>query len=206
MADHPACLEEEAILAQCVLRRGKRGGPGGQHRNKVESAVRLVHGPTGVEGQASERREPARNHAMALRRLRVNLALEARGWFGLKDVPSARWQSRVRRGKAKTAVVKKKPVVDELGRVMPPVPERAGGRPGAGRVGGVIACNAEHWDYPALLAELLDVLALKRWDPGEAAVLMGVSATQLVKLLKKEPAALDLVNAERSKRGLRPLR
>lgn len=51
-------------------------GPGGQHRNKTDSGVRLVHLPTGVTVTATEDRSQHVNRAVAWDRLRV--ALEAR--------------------------------------------------------------------------------------------------------------------------------
>src|ERR671928_510751 len=49
------------------------GGPGGQHRNKVATGVRLLHRPSGVVVTASERRSQAANREMAFARLAERL-------------------------------------------------------------------------------------------------------------------------------------
>ena len=67
-------LPDTALLAECQETFFVGSGPGGQHRNKTESAVRLVHLPTGVAVTATERRSQARNRAAALERLRAALA------------------------------------------------------------------------------------------------------------------------------------
>jgi len=54
----------------------KAGGPGGQHRNKKETGVRLLHRPTGLVVTATERRERQQNLALAWERL--ERALERR--------------------------------------------------------------------------------------------------------------------------------
>ena len=51
----------------------KASGPGGQHRNKRETAVRVRHLPTGITVLATEHRSQARNKALALRRLELKL-------------------------------------------------------------------------------------------------------------------------------------
>jgi hypothetical protein len=90
---HPAQLPVESLLADCQLQRSRGSGPGGQHRNKVETAVVVEHTPTGLRGEASERRSQLQNRQQAIHRLRVKLALELR--HPPATAPSALWQSRV---------------------------------------------------------------------------------------------------------------
>lgn len=48
-------------------------GPGGQHRNKVETGVRLIHRPSGVTVTATERRSQHANREAAFERLAARL-------------------------------------------------------------------------------------------------------------------------------------
>jgi len=52
----------------------KAGGPGGQHRNKTETAVRIHHRPSGITVTASEQRSRQANIEKALERLAEKLA------------------------------------------------------------------------------------------------------------------------------------
>jgi len=69
---------DEELLAECTVETFRAGGPGGQHQNKTESAVRLTHGPTGIVVTARESRSQHRNRARALDRLRAALRERAR--------------------------------------------------------------------------------------------------------------------------------
>lgn len=164
---HPATLDDDALLGQCQIQRTRGSGPGGQHRNKVETAIRITHTPTGNTAQASERRSQAENQRVALRRLRMQLALKVRCEMD-PDGPSELWRSRVRKGR--------------------------------------ISVNPKHADVPLLLAEAMDAIAASAGDVGKAAACLGVSMSQLVKLLKIEPAAFAQMNEQRKARGLSPLR
>ncbi len=96
---HPASLSDEALLAACRMTKGRTSGPGGQHRNKVETLVELTHGPTGIAAHAGERRTVRENLREALRRLRLALAMGRREGVPLGDARSSLWRSRCRDGK-----------------------------------------------------------------------------------------------------------
>ena len=167
---HPAALTPADLKKDCEVQRLRRSGPGGQHRNKVETAVLVTHRPTGVSAEANERRSQAENQAIALFRLRVRLALAVRLSLDAigSQCPSDLWRGRLR--------------------------------------GSQIAINPTHDDFPSLLAEAIDALAASGWDDRSAAERLAVSRTQLVRFLKLEPAALELLNAHRREHNLPPLR
>ena len=162
---HPATLSSDVLLRQCDVQRTRRSGPGGQHRNKVETAVVVTHQPTGTRAEASERRSQAENLAQALRRLRLQLALDHRAAW---RQPSPMWRNRSRNGRLSIATA--------------------------------------HEEFAAMLAEALDALADCEWEVAEAARLLAVSSSQLVRFLKKDPRGLAMLNQRRGEVGLSPLR
>src|SRR5262245_63027271 len=68
----------DALARDCEITFHRASGPGGQHRNKVETAVRVLHLPTGLIARASERRSREQNRREALRRLAEKIAAKAR--------------------------------------------------------------------------------------------------------------------------------
>jgi RF-1 domain len=169
---HPAALDPAVLAAQCEFRATRRAGPGGQNRNKVETAVILTHRTTGISAEASERRTQGENRRAALHRLRLELALTIRRPVtqGADESYSASdlWRVRCR--------------------------------------GGRLDVNPGHDDFPALLAEAIDVLVACDDDPKAAAHLLGCSPTQLVRFLKEAPRAILAINERRRQAGRHPLR
>ncbi|XP_035815347.1 uncharacterized protein [Zea mays] len=78
-------MSDEELMEQCDMGTFKASGPGGQHCNKRESAVRLKHLPIGIIAQAVEDRSQHKNRASALSRLRTLIALKVRRPINLED-------------------------------------------------------------------------------------------------------------------------
>src|SRR5262245_19802443 len=71
MNKHPT--DRESLERDCDLEFFVAGGPGGQHRNKVETGVRLTHRPTGLVVTATERRSQSANRDAAYERMAEKL-------------------------------------------------------------------------------------------------------------------------------------
>ncbi len=166
---HPAGQDNDALLTQCELVRGRTSGPGGQHRNRVATEVVLHHKPTGITARAGERRSPETNKKVAVGRLRYTLAVEVRTSIPAGEARTALWAQRCSKS-------------------------------------GRIVCSATHRDHATLIAEALDVIAACNWDTKRAAVRLGCTQTQMVRMLADHPPALAKLNTERTDRGMRPLR
>ena len=165
---HPACDEQDHLLASCKIVRTRGGGPGGQHRNRVDTRVVITHKPTGVTAEAGERRSQLANRKSAIFRLRLKIALAHREPVPFESKPSQLWRSRCRNSR--------------------------------------IVLSPHHDDFPAILAEVLDVLEVHGYDIKATAGHFDCTATQLVRLLQESPTAIARLNDQRRKAGKRPYR
>lgn len=169
-------LSDEALLAQCDRHTYKSSGPGGQHRNKTLSAVRLLHRPTGILAHGDDSRSQHQNRQLALRRLRMNIACRLR-----------------------TAI-------DPAGPLPPVVAGcafTARGGPAKGTRRMEIGPRDERfWPVAAFLLDLLDACGGRLSD---AASILGISTGNLSALLTSERHLLAAAQEVRKKHGLSAL-
>ena len=163
---------DDELVRQCEVDRYRASGPGGQHRNKTESAVRVRHTATGVAAHADDSRSQHENKARAVKRLRGAIAMAVREPVVLEGfAPGERLVALMAGGTA-------------------PLGEKT--RQTAG--------------YWVAMAHLLDVFVAAGAELAIAAEHLGISSSQLAKLLTHDEQVHRTVNQYRTQRGLRPLR
>jgi protein subunit release factor B len=77
---------DEDLLRECEVDTFRSSGPGGQHVNKTESAVRLRHIPSGVVVTSQQERSQHQNKSLCLRKLREKI--EKLNYRAPKRVPT----------------------------------------------------------------------------------------------------------------------
>lgn len=82
---------DEDFLRDCRTEAFRGSGPGGQHRNKTSTSIRLIHQPTGLSVVAGEFRSQQQNRSVALRRLRHRIVLECRQTLAMDSFSSPAW-------------------------------------------------------------------------------------------------------------------
>jgi protein subunit release factor B len=108
---------DEELLRECEVDTFRASGPGGQHVNKTESAVRLRHLPSGVVVTSQSERSQHRNKAICLQKLREKI--ERLNYRPAKRVPtrvSRAAKNRVLEEKSRRSQIKRlraKPARDE---------------------------------------------------------------------------------------------
>lgn len=182
--DHPLLIPEERLRAECRIEFFKGSGPGGQHRNKVETAVRITHSPTGIVGEASERRSQSENRAAAWNRLRLNLALRIRS----RKIDSRKSGIEFSHP-SKSNFTDSRSVWDRY---------RSGDR---------IRISGDNPDFPIVLMEFLDVWESVGHDWKRSADELSTTKSQLLRLIgKNSQASQTIQKGERGEAGERTLK
>ncbi|MFB3890417.1 MAG: peptide chain release factor-like protein [Phycisphaerae bacterium] len=174
-ADYLA-IDDDQLLAQCDVHVYKSSGPGGQHRNKVSSAVRLHHRPTGISAHGDDSRSQHENKRMALRRLRMNIACQVRRPVDLTAQPPAH-------------------VLDCT------FTARGGPAQGMRRME-IGPKDFRFWRIGAFLLDLLDAC---QGQVSSAAVRLGITTSNLTSILQSERHLLAAAQAVRKRHGRKPL-
>ncbi len=101
-------MDLEKLKKECLVTTFRSSGPGGQHKNVTDSAVRLKHLPTGITVVGQSHRSQHRNLADALERLAARLkAREKKPRPRIPTRKSAAVRAREKEEKEKRARVKK---------------------------------------------------------------------------------------------------
>lgn len=87
--------DDDALFKECQMTSFRAGGAGGQHVNTTDSAVRLVHFPTGATVKSSESRSQHRNREICLHKLRRELILA--GKKKMKRIGSSKKRGAIKR-------------------------------------------------------------------------------------------------------------
>ena len=108
---------DEDLLRECEVETFRSSGPGGQHVNKTESAVRLRHLPSGVVVTSQQERSQHRNKTLCLQKLRAKVnQLNYRPAKRVATRPSRSAKNRTLEVKARRSQIKRlrsKPSPDE---------------------------------------------------------------------------------------------
>ena len=99
----PYTLDRQILEREVVVDVFRASGPGGQHVNRTQSALRLTHPPSGVVVIAQDSPSQHRNRDIAFERLIKRLAR-------LNHVPKKRVPTRPTRASRERRIVEKKVV------------------------------------------------------------------------------------------------
>jgi hypothetical protein len=153
--DEILLLDDAELLRLCRVDTFRGTGPGGQKRNKTESAVRVTHCESGISAFDDQTRSQHLNRIRALQKLRLELAVNLRQATRLWEGDCPGLNSRL---------------------------------------------------YPCWLGAVFDALEVSAFRLSEAAALLGASTGKLSRSLSRDPFVCQLVNQQRQKHSLPPLR
>ncbi len=186
--DSPVYLAPEALERVCRMERLRRSGPGGQNRNKIETAVRFRHPATGLVGEATERRYQGENRKIALERLRIEIALTVRS-----PVPPSLRLADGALGALENLDAHPNAASADA---------RASLRWFERLQGGKIRVAPTSFDYAILVSEFFDVFEANGENLPATAAALETTASQIVRFLGAVPKCLEELNDRRARRGL----
>ena len=99
---------DKKLLEECDIETFRSSGPGGQHVNKIESAVRLRHRPTGIVTTSQQERSQYRNKVICIKKLRIKV--EQLNYRPARRIPSKmpkHVRNRILEAKARQSLKKK---------------------------------------------------------------------------------------------------
>jgi hypothetical protein len=166
-------LSDEALSAQCRWEAFRARGPGGQHRDKTNTAVRVTHLPSGISATGGESRSARENRIHALKRLRLKLALEIREPIDRATFTPPPWFIEAR----------------HLPRGAPP--SRAP----------TLELTPRHHAYFQAVGLVIDVVAEMHGDLPAVAAMLGVSTSSLTRFIEQDGQMIAIAN--RLRRGSR---
>ena len=105
--------DRDSLERDCDLEFFIASGPGGQHRNKVETGVRLTHRPSGISVTATERRSQHANREAAYERMAARLEeMQHTSPLRKPTRPTAASRERRLEEKRRAAMLKKQRAID----------------------------------------------------------------------------------------------
>ena len=202
---HPAdadylALSDEQLIRQCDVHIYRASGPGGQHRNKVSSAVRVRHRPTGVSGQGEDSRSQHENKRLALDRLRANIACQVRRPVNVEALTALAGSALEQDGRRQTAI----PAVVRECLLVPHVSRSEMKlRPDARHRLLVSRKNDRYWPVAQFLLDLVEACGGRL---AQAAALLDVTTSNLISVLSEDRHVLAAAQAIRKRFGLGPIK
>ena len=177
-ADHLA-QDDRTLLGNCDVNVHRASGPGGQHRNKVSTAVRLTHRATGITATAYDSRSQHENRATALKRLRMKIACQHR-----------------------RAVDPEAPAIPKAVASCLFTPHKGPPTPAARR----LQVGRKDRRFWAVVQFLLDVLEACEGRLSDAAGKIGITTSNLAAILKEDRHSWAAAAELRKRHGLGPLK
>jgi len=88
----PKISQVQINPADLAIETARGSGPGGQHRNTRDTAVRIVHKPSGIEAKAESERSQHQNKAKAMEIIKKKLNSQAQKQIKQKQAQTRRKQ------------------------------------------------------------------------------------------------------------------